>query len=356
MKKYNLTLLLLLLVTLSCCQPKTPLVITPIKKDITTGDTLRSLFIYDHMFKPYNPQRIRVLDKYILIENPIDCGNIMMFNMETKESEGHWFKKATPSFTYSQDASYQGTVALYGFITHLLYEYNVDKGTISFGKATNMNDVDHTPDVVCRLTDSKLVGIGNLRQGLLGLYDKKLKTITFAGKYPLDEYMPPSQNQYDLLRSYRGSLAVSDDKKHIVYACKALGYIACYTFEDDKLSFAWEKRLTENKYKRKVNCLDFEPDHQTGFKDVKIINDHIYALYSGSYYDSKKNLATPVRNKVMVYNLDGVLLAEYTVSDTLVYIDVDKDEKYLYATSVSTGTEEELSSLMRYPLSSLNSK
>lgn len=354
-KLYNLTLLLIFLLSLCCCQQKTQLVITPVKKDFLAGDTLRKLVVFNHFFARY-PQPIQVVDDYIVIENPTDCGNLTMFNLKTKESLSYWFKKATPSHTYSKDASYQGKIALYGSITNIFYEYNIDKGIISFDKATNMSDVDNTPRKVCRLTDSKFVGIGNLRQGLLAVYDKKIKGITFAGKYPLDEYMPPSEYQYDLLQAYRGFLAVSKDKKQVVYACEALGYIACYKYEKDKLSFMWKKQLTENKYKRTIHRLDFEPDHQKGFKDVKVINNHIYALYSGDYFGSPENVTVPVRNKVIVYNLDGVLLAEYLLPDQLIYFDVDKSEKYLYGTSISYGKDDLGSLLMRYPLDDLADK
>lgn len=322
--------LLLLAATLCTSCGKRNNTITPVTATIAGGDTLCSLSIY----KKYNQQRaqrIHVIDKHILIETPDNCGDLAVYNTETGELQSHLFKKKEPVFRYADQSSYKGTIALYGYLSHTYYEYNLDNGLISFDKTTNLKSKDRAPEVAHRLTDDLFAGIGLYRDGLLGMIDKKNKTRTGFGKYPLNEPMPLRQNEYDLLRHYRGTMDVSDDKKHIVYASETFGYISCYAFKGRKISLLWEKRLTDNLYTRKRDQLTFAPEHRKGFKDVRIINNHIYAIYDGNFYKANES-NTPIPNKVLIYDFEGRQLAEYTIPQQLEYIDTDTGEKFLYAT------------------------
>lgn len=311
------------------CQ-KSSKAITPIKQNLAGTDTLCPLSIYTKYLEK-KAQRIHVIENHILIENPTDCGDLTIYNIETGELQSHLFKKDQPTFRYSGQSQFKGTVALYGTVTKIFYEYNFDNGLISFGKATNLYSKNGTPQVARRLADDLFAGISTYRDGPLALLDKKNKTMTCFGKYPLNEPLPLREHEYNILQHYRGAMDVSDDKKHIVYVSKTFGYMACYKYKNRKMSLLWEKRLTDNVYTRKRDILTFAPEHRKGFNDVRIINNHIYAIYDGNPYKPEKDKPS-INNKVLVYDLEGRLLAEYTIPQELEYIDTDAGEKFLYAT------------------------
>ena len=105
------------------------------------------------------------------------------------------------------------------------------------------------------------------------------------------------------------------------------GYIASYSYENERLTKQWEKQTSDFLYQRVNNRIEFDNLHHEGFGCITAGKEHIYAF---SQYLSEKQMK---ENGILVFDKSGKLLSCLRIKNPVVYLVTDSREENLYAVS-----------------------
>ena len=181
-----------------------------------------------------------------------------------------------------------------------------------------------------QLNENNYAIIGYFRK-LLGLYDKKSKTIDYLGHYPVSVQIPFERNAKErMVHIFQvGKIVYSEKHSKIIYCSRNFAYISCYRFTGRNLKFDWEHHIIPPPEVSIINGsikLD-SISPRGGFLSLVTAGDYIFACYQ----QTNLTESVPVNTyNILVYNMFGNIIASYPIDYPLFAIAVDLEEKTIY--------------------------
>ena len=192
---------------------------------------------------------------------------------------------------------------------------------------------------VVQLDENKYVTLGLFRTGLLGLYDKESKQMSYYGHYPISVSIPLERNAMEqIVQSFRGNIAYSDQHSKVVYGSSGFAYLSCYHFTGSKLKLQWKKNIVPLPATKIVDGrLEIDKTVTQGFfSDVAVAGDYIFAAYT----QKSINESIPeITHSILVYDMIGNHAATYHIGCPISDIVIDTAEGALYGFSRNVAWE-----------------
>ena len=152
------------------------------------------------------------------------------------------------------------------------------------------------------------------------LHDKEMNVLE-------NFYNPLNVDFKNDLRPLQGHLASYQNK--FVFAAVNFGYICCYEVSDQgDLKLNWEHWLTDPVYDTNPSFKFNQNKNRDGFYDVKIVDDYIFALYSGEVYDYN-DPKTP--KNILVFSHEGQPIVHLKLDRELARVAVTPDGKTIFS-------------------------
>lgn len=258
-----------------------------------------------------------------LSDNDASMLRIVAIEAKKKELTNYFYRKKNEKIILSSDTTWNTSLSFYHPATRIFYDYQVEKGILTLADFTRLRLQKDTPFTALKADDKTVVGIGLYPRGLWGLYHAEKAQISFYGNYPV----PPPYASKENRPFFEGAICRFENQ--YVYASSSFGYISSYIYEDGELHKLWERQLTDFLYEEKVSRVLIDSLNHNGFSDICMTENYIYALYNG--YTEKTNWEERI-NSLLIFDRSGTPLAHYPFPDEMVYIDIDSQGKYLYAT------------------------
>lgn len=263
-------------------------------------------------------------DTLLCLLNSQDASSIRIFQTTSKEMNQYTLKKKDTAIVISPDKNLQARLEYLNPANNVYYELAVDRGEMSIADFTRLRLGKFSPSEAFKVGDKLFVGLGPYLKGLLSVFDKdkQSKEINFFGNYPV----AGTEYQYqEYLDYFQGYLARRDNQ--FIYASTYFGYIASYSYENERLTKQWEKQTSDFLYQRVNNRIEFDSLHHEGFGCITAGKEHIYAF---SQYLSEKQMK---ENGILVFDKSGKLLSCLRIKNPVVYLVTDSREENLYAVS-----------------------
>lgn len=167
------------------------------------------------------------------------------------------------------------------------------------------------------------IATGFFPDGKFALLNDSLRLLKY-----LCNYRPkPQKNITDILnaRANLGTSSLSSNKKLLANAIFKANVLEFYSIENDSIYKAWDYVIKEIDYN--VFGSSIRNNTVEGFISVRVVNNFIYALYSGEEDTPNKN-ATYGR-EIYKFNKEGKLIDLYVLDRDA--IDIEIKENKLYA-------------------------
>ncbi|TKG94561.1 hypothetical protein EYV94_11470 [Puteibacter caeruleilacunae] len=172
------------------------------------------------------------------------------------------------------------------------------------------------------LNDSILLGNGWFKDSLIAIINFKSKQINFTQDFPLRPFDGPSMN---IGRANAGVLKLTPDKKHLLYSCVDIGYLACYKIDGIRLEKQWDRWLSKPKYKLDGKRIVYHSkDNLLGCMDCCVTNNRVYCIYEGiptymiGNMDPKNSPKT-----IITFSMKGEPLGKYHADRPIIRITPD---------------------------------
>jgi len=323
MKENLYYLLFLLCISLTACQKEKPLDHIDIENipEITLEmETLAP-------FKGYDiPELHLIEDTVILLADSKNSAYMRFFFLKDRTFKGYFLLRKEGLIRLQKDPEINTDLEMYSGASNILFNYKIKKNIFYISRMTRMHFTEmYTPEYAIRVDSNQIACIGPYK-GLWGLFDEKYRRFNNFGNYPIKmDYIPSS---------FRPSLAgrISKHDNQLVYASNQFGYISSYKYKKKKLKKLWDKQLSDYQYENKGSRLVFNDNHKTGFRDVYMTSDYIYAIYDG-FKNLEKDDFNPNRtNCIIVFDLEGNPVARYIFPFEINYMTMDSKRQYIYTT------------------------
>lgn len=184
-------------------------------------------------------------DTLLCLLNSQDASSIRIFQTTGKEMNQYTLKKKDTAIVISPDKNLQARLEYLNPANNVYYELAVDRGEMSIADFTRLRLGKFSPSEAFKVGDKLFVGLGPYLKGLLSVFDKdkQSKEINFFGNYPV----AGTEYQYqEYLDYFQGHLARHDNQ--FIYASTYFGYIASYSYENERLTKQWEKQTSDFLY------------------------------------------------------------------------------------------------------------
>ena len=287
------------------------------------------------MFSHYYQGVTILKNKHIIVVDPFNAGEMHIYNIQTgqmdtlRTSHSNYF-----SVTNNDDTKYRDALlhllpfSFYHFDIRSYYQYTLENDQMKLTRQNlRLKGVFITSAE--QLTENKFITVGLFRNGLLGLYDKESKLMTYYGHYPISVAIPRKHEAMEnIVHIFQGNIAYSDDHSMVVYASNNFAYLSCYHFTGSMLKFQWEKHIVPPPATKIVDGF-LEIDQtvtQGGFSDVAVAGDYIFISYT------QRNIPDTTHS-ILVYNMSGSHVATYHIDSPISNIMVDEEEGVLYGIS-----------------------
>lgn len=284
---------------------------------------------------------LHVLDDATLFLTDIhDPYHYRILNLETGKLGEYYYKGESDTLPIADFPDLKASLELFNMGTCTSYRYDMENGKLGVLQNAHLLLDENTPSMGCvKIKEDVYVGIPYYGTRLLKSFkrEKGYFEIKEWGEFPLKGGDgTPVYRPY-----YTGSLSTGNN--YLVYGSNQFGYISLYKWEKDKLRTQWERNLLPSQCKVRSNGVVFENGHSQGFEEVRIANNHIYAL---NYVGITKR--SPLKNTITVLDLKGRIVGRFTTHEPMYALAVDSKENYLYTTLLRKKGEK--SCIVRYKL------
>lgn len=332
------TILILLLICISCTKQESYLLILPDETPIKGID-------YPNEIVMNYPLCIEIINNklFLLMHKGEDVIKIVDINNGNEIKNTGKFGNAPGEFL---QPSYWGidknnNILLYDLRQEKLKKYKWED-------IINMPELPITVEIPLKDTKAHLIKgkilndnyfVGSVPYGIsepLIVLDNNLSIVDSLGEVP--DYKHKTIN----MTSYGGR--IDTHKNKFVFAMASLGYIACYQQQKKGCKLLWDHYIERPTYKG--DQLD-RKHLKLGFADVKITRNYIFCSYFGEILTREKLKTLKPRN-ILVFDHKGNLLKNLRSERSVGTFTVSEDEKTLYAV-----TEEPEIAIIQFDISNI---
>lgn len=334
--KKNITLMLLVLILLSC-QHKPKSLHEAFKK---TEALVHQNSMNSSDYLMGSPGKMLLVDSFLITLDYTGKHFFHLFNIDKNEYIGNWGAKGqgpqdflhptAPLYLSSHD------FLSYDMLDKSLKRISIDamkKGEVKYLKALSFNSLSHISILPAK--DNNYLGFGSYESNMFKIINAEGEEVGSFIDFPLEE----SKNKKDisnrnLAMAYQGSFAVSPNKNKFVYVALNGTVLGIYNInnnsieQDFLLAYDYPQFTTDNSNGGVSSPLTKESI--CGFLDVYVTDKYIYALYCGNNISELKQKAFESKD-IYVFDWAGHPVMHYSLDIPINNIAVSFNNKKIYA-------------------------
>jgi len=276
------------------------------------------------------------IDSLLLVSTPFEGGFFDLYTKTDGEIVYTFDRRGKGPDEYLQPYFYKGfddRISLWDSSPKVFAEFETivesDK-KINFSTVSSIQNSEFGTHLF-RLNDELLVSGVMLYEGMFALFDNEGEQIgNNFGETPIRD--AEGQNN-----RFQGTIAVTNSGDMFVFGPFSLGYLCAYEIDENyQPTLKWEFYFDEPAYTLEEDRFSWDEDnHLQGVKDIRIVNDKIFVLYSGRSISLPRNEPEGAFSDYLyVLNFEGKIMEKYRLEPDVLKLAVSERDSAIYGITI----------------------
>jgi hypothetical protein len=270
-----------------------------------------------------------VTDSLIVVNNPFSSENVLDFF--DKQSGKYLFSgakkgKGPNEILSSSNLDYKDDriqVLDPNLKKYLSYKIDIKNSTV-IPKVTSYNQLEPLITKIIQIEPYKFVTDSYLNGKLFMITNLTNTKCEYFGTIPIEE----SEKITNINDRFQGSLKASPSGLYFAFGAFSTPYLCLYSTQDGLPNKKFELFVTKPEYNISNHKLIWADGNITGFMDIAISDNRIYALHSSlRKKDIKGRSITNLPKTIYEFDMEGKAICKYEAENYLIRITCDNNGK-----------------------------
>lgn len=205
------------------------------------------------------------------------------------------------------------------------FEYKIDiKNSKVVPKVISLKEFEQQITSIFKISSNQYVTNSNKLGNLFSTINLSTKKCDNFGAIPI----VGSEKIININDRFQGSLKVNQSGLYFVFGAFSTPYLCLYALQDGSFNKKFELYITEPKYKISNKKLFWDDENITGFLDIAISDNRIYALHSSlRKKDVNGRSISSLPKTIYEFDIEGKPVCKYETEDHLIRLTCDRSGK-----------------------------